>query len=83
MSAATQRHGIALAMTGASGAQYGLRLLECLIAAGRPVHLMLSKPGILVIGMDADRPQQILVVRVGFDRLELGRPQIGVILFLG
>jgi len=45
---------VALAITGASGAQYGLRLLECLIAAGRPVHLMLSKPGQLVIGMETD-----------------------------
>jgi 4-hydroxy-3-polyprenylbenzoate decarboxylase len=54
LSAATQRRGIALAMTGASGVQYGLRLLECLIAAGRPVHLMLSKPAILVIGMETD-----------------------------
>lgn len=45
---------VALAMTGASGAQYGLRLLECLIAAGRPVHLMLSRPGQLVVGMETD-----------------------------
>jgi 4-hydroxy-3-polyprenylbenzoate decarboxylase len=49
-----KRRGIALAMTGASGVQYGLRLLECLIASGRPVHLMLSKPAILVIGMETD-----------------------------
>ena len=48
------RDGVALAMTGASGAQYGLRLLECLLAAGRPVHLMLSKPGQVVIGMETD-----------------------------
>ncbi len=41
-------------MTGASGAQYGLRLLECLIGAGRPVHLMLSRPGQLVIGMETE-----------------------------
>jgi len=46
--------GIALAMTGASGAQYGLRLLQCLIAAGRPVHLMLSRPAIIVIGSETD-----------------------------
>ncbi len=45
---------VALAMTGASGAQYGLRLLECLIAAGRPVHLMLSKPALVVIGSETD-----------------------------
>jgi 4-hydroxy-3-polyprenylbenzoate decarboxylase len=45
---------VALAMTGASGAQYGLRLLECIIGAGRPVHLMLSKPGQLVIAMETE-----------------------------
>lgn len=51
----TRAHdGVALAMTGASGAQYGLRLLECLLAAGRPVHLMLSKPGQVVLGMETD-----------------------------
>jgi 4-hydroxy-3-polyprenylbenzoate decarboxylase len=51
---AAKRSGVALAMTGASGVQYGLRLLECLISAGRPVHLMLSKPAIVVIGMETD-----------------------------
>lgn len=45
---------IALAMTGASGAQYGLRLLELLLGAGRQVYLMLSKPAQLVIGMETD-----------------------------
>lgn len=44
--------GVTLAMTGASGAQYGLRLLECLIRAGQPVHLMISKPGMLVIAAE-------------------------------
>ena len=45
---------VALAMTGASGAQYGLRLLECLLGAGVEVALMLSKPAQLVIGMETD-----------------------------
>lgn len=45
---------IALAMTGASGAQYGLRLLECLLRADESVYLMLSKPAQLVIGMETD-----------------------------
>ena len=45
---------VALAMTGASGAQYGLSLLERLIRAGRPVHLMLSKPALVVIGSETD-----------------------------
>ncbi|HKE46349.1 MAG TPA: flavin prenyltransferase UbiX [Steroidobacteraceae bacterium] len=55
---------IALAMTGASGAQYGLRLLQCLLTAGRNVQLVISKPAQLVIGTETDeklpgRPQEI------------------------
>lgn len=45
---------IALAFTGASGAQYGLRLLEMLLKAERRVYLMLSKPAQVVIGMETD-----------------------------
>ncbi len=45
---------LALAMTGASGACYGLRLLECLLAAGETVYLMLSRPAQVVIGMETD-----------------------------
>jgi flavin prenyltransferase len=45
-------NAIALAMTGASGAQYGLRLLQCLLNAGRSVYLTLSKPAQMVIGME-------------------------------
>lgn len=54
MSGSAHPAAVALAMTGASGAQYGLRLLECLIRAGAPVHLMLSKPGMLVIATETD-----------------------------
>jgi len=45
---------IAVAMTGASGAQYGLRLLDRLLAAGEPVYLMLSKPAQVVISSETD-----------------------------
>ncbi len=45
---------IALAFTGASGAPYGLRLLECLIEAGKRVYLMVSGPGQVVLGMETD-----------------------------
>jgi 4-hydroxy-3-polyprenylbenzoate decarboxylase len=47
-------HSIALAITGASGAQYALRLLQCLLAAGESVYLMVSEPGQIVIGMETD-----------------------------
>ena len=36
---------ITLAMTGASGAQYGLRLLDCLIQEDREVHFQKKKRG--------------------------------------
>ena len=47
---------VTLAMTGASGAQYGLRLLECLLAAGCPVHFMISKAALLVVATETDEP---------------------------
>lgn len=47
-----QDQTISLAVTGASGAQYGLRLLEMLLKAERRVYLMLSKPAQLVIGTE-------------------------------
>jgi 4-hydroxy-3-polyprenylbenzoate decarboxylase len=45
---------IALAITGASGAQYGLRLLEQLLAADCRVYLMVSKPAQVVFGLELD-----------------------------
>jgi 4-hydroxy-3-polyprenylbenzoate decarboxylase len=55
---------IALAMTGASGAPYGLRLLESLIEAGETVYFMISGPGQVVVSMESDialsgRPSEI------------------------
>ncbi|HET6725931.1 MAG TPA: flavin prenyltransferase UbiX [Gammaproteobacteria bacterium] len=45
---------ITLAMTGASGAQYGLRLLQCLLQTGHEIYLLLSKPARLVIDTETD-----------------------------
>lgn len=45
---------INLAFTGASGAQYGLRLLQCLLAAGCRVHLMVSRAAQVVIATETD-----------------------------
>lgn len=45
---------IALAMTGASGIPYGLRLMECLIHAGERVQLMVSQPAQIVMAMETD-----------------------------
>ncbi len=46
---------LVLAMTGASGAPYGVRLLEVLLAAGRTIHLVLSPAAAQVILQEMDR----------------------------
>lgn len=45
---------ITLAITGASGAQYGLRLLECLLAAKCRVYLLISGAAQVVLATEAD-----------------------------
>ena len=45
---------VTLAMTGASGAQYGLRLLQCLLAARVRVWLLLSDAARIVIDTETD-----------------------------
>ena len=47
-------HTVTLALTGASGAQYGLRLLECLVAAKRQVYFLLSKAARVVIATETN-----------------------------
>jgi 4-hydroxy-3-polyprenylbenzoate decarboxylase len=46
---------LVLALTGASGAPYGVRLLEVLLAAGRTVHLTLSDAAAEVIHTELGR----------------------------
>ena len=46
---------LVLAMTGASGAPYGLRLLEILLHAGRTVHFTISPAGAEVLEQELDR----------------------------
>lgn len=57
-SAVTRRGGtprtIALAFTGASGMPYGLRLLDCLLAAGARVYLVYSPAAQLVAKQECD-----------------------------
>lgn len=45
---------ITLAMTGASGAQYGFRLLQCLLAANYQVYLLLSRAAEVVIDTETE-----------------------------
>ena len=51
---------VAVALTGASGAQYGLRLIECLVAAGQPLYVMISKAAhrVIAIETELDLPAQ-------------------------
>ncbi|HFE48663.1 MAG TPA: UbiX family flavin prenyltransferase [Chromatiaceae bacterium] len=44
---------IAVAITGASGSQYALRLIERLVAAGRELYVMVSAAGQIVLRMEA------------------------------
>ncbi len=58
------RRALALAMTGASGMPYGLRLLEMLLLSGETVYLMVSSPARLVMEQETDlklpsRPAEI------------------------
>ena len=58
---------LVLALTGASGAPYGVRLLEVLLRAGRTVHLSLSPAAVEVIEHEMQR-----TVRLGrFDARDL------------
>jgi len=55
---------LVLALTGASGTPYGVRLLEELLRAGRTVHLSISPSAVEVIERELDR-------RVRLDHFEL------------
>src|SRR5215213_2646111 len=46
---------LVLAMTGASGSPYGLRLLEVLLRAGRTVHLTISPAAAEVMELESGR----------------------------
>ncbi len=52
MTILSEQKRVTLAITGASGAQYGLRLLECLLQADCEVHCMISKAALLVIATE-------------------------------
>ncbi|SEM96076.1 flavin prenyltransferase UbiX [Halomonas caseinilytica] len=57
---------VTVAITGASGAQYGLRLIEVLVAADHEVWVMISKAAHMVIATETDddlpaRPERLVV----------------------
>ena len=45
---------ITLAVTGASGMPYALRLLDCLVREDREVHFLISKAAQLVMATETD-----------------------------
>lgn len=51
---ATDKKTIVLALSGASGVQYGARLLEQLLAQGHKVYLLITKAAHVVISMETD-----------------------------
>jgi len=63
---------LVVAITGASGSPYGVRLLEVLLRAGRAVHLVISPAAVevfqaeldLSISLDAFRPAELLGSRI-------------------
>ena len=73
MAEASFKPPVTVALTGASGAQYGLRLIECLVAAEHEVWVMISKAAHMVIATETDarlpaqpaRLAEALIVRSG------------------
>jgi 4-hydroxy-3-polyprenylbenzoate decarboxylase len=55
---------LVLAFTGASGAPYGVRLLEVLLQAGRTVHLTLSPAAAEVLAHELDRRVELDAFRL-------------------
>lgn len=56
MAATASAQPIAVGITGASGAQYGVRLVEVLLRANIPVYLMVSKAALMVIATEMQDP---------------------------
>jgi 4-hydroxy-3-polyprenylbenzoate decarboxylase len=66
VSAVSGRRPVIVAVTGASGAPYAVRLLEQLALAGRPVSLIVSSHGWRLLGMESGLPEvAALRTRVG------------------
>ncbi|WP_303856831.1 flavoprotein, partial [Salinicola salarius] len=76
---ATYAAPVAVALTGASGVQYGLRLIECLVGAGHEVYVMVSKAAhrVVAVETDIDLPAQPdRLARSLTDRFGAGEGQI-------
>lgn len=67
---------LTLIMTGASGAQYGLRLLQELVRADIHIRLLISKPGQIVINTETDLkiPSRASEMEAFFSRQYAAKP---------
>lgn len=54
MSNFKEKDRISIAITGASGVQYSLRLIEVLLSYGYPLNIIVSKAALLVFAMEMD-----------------------------
>lgn len=78
---ATWPRTVTVALTGASGAQYGLRLTECLIDAGGRVYLLISQAAQVVLRLELglDVPSQAAAAEVWFaERFQAAPGQLRV-----
>lgn len=73
MNSDSGQHHIVLAITGASGVAYGLRVLEALLKAGRSAHLVISPLGRRLLAEEAgmDTPTPRALAGAAADRLFL------------
>ena len=71
---------VTLAMTGASGAQYGLRLLDCLVQAGCEIHFMISSAARVVVETETNLslPDDIELAAFLTDNFDADNDQIRV-----
>ena len=70
---------VTVALTGASGAQYGLRLIEALVSAGHEVWVMISKAAHLVIATETEAslpPRPALLAEALSERFSAAEGQI-------
>lgn len=68
---ADQSDSITLAMTGASGACYGIRLLRWLLENGHRVHLLMSQPAQMVIHTETEMrlPSKSKAMQTSFEEM--------------
>ncbi|MBZ9568901.1 MULTISPECIES: flavin prenyltransferase UbiX [Modicisalibacter] len=74
---------VTVALTGASGAQYGLRLIDCLVAAGHEVWVMISKAAHMVIATETDVHLPAQPARLAEALIERSRARPGQIRCFG